>query len=66
MMMYSPKISEDLIHALYRIGKREKEPMTKVVDRFLRKSITDYLNENAISSEEVSADDIYDAGNISA
>lgn len=34
--MYSPKIREDLIPVLYRIGKEEQKPMTKVVDEILR------------------------------
>lgn len=34
--MYSPKIKEDLIPILYKIGKEEKKPMTKVVDEILR------------------------------
>ena len=45
ILTYSPKISEDLIPILYRIGKEEGKPMTKVVDRFLRDSIGKYLND---------------------
>ncbi len=37
--MYSPKISEDLIPILYRLRKKKKKPMTKVVDEILRKEL---------------------------
>ncbi len=38
--MYSPKIREDLIPKIYRLGKMYKKPMTEVVDEILRS----YLN----------------------
>ena len=34
--IYSPKINEELIPVLYKIGKMEKKPMTRVVDELLR------------------------------
>jgi hypothetical protein len=37
--MYSPKIKEDLIAQLYRIGKKENKSMTKLVDEILREGI---------------------------
>jgi hypothetical protein len=37
--MYSPKIKEDLINQLYRIGKRENKPMVFLVDEILREGI---------------------------
>lgn len=37
--MYSPKIKEDLINQLYRIGKRENKPITFLVDEILREGI---------------------------
>ncbi len=37
--MYSPKISEDLIPVLYRIGKAEGRPMTRIVDSLLRETL---------------------------
>lgn len=42
--VYSPKISEDLIPLIYKIGKNENKPMTKVVDVFLRESIERYVS----------------------
>jgi hypothetical protein len=47
--IYSPKISEDLIPVLYRIGKREKKPMTKIVDGFLRDAISTYISQSKVS-----------------
>ena len=37
--MYSPKIREELIPVLYKIGKLENKPMTRVVDELLRYAI---------------------------
>ena len=34
--MYSPKISEDLIPKIYRLGKATNRSMTRVVDDILR------------------------------
>jgi hypothetical protein len=37
--MYSPKIKEDLIPKIYRKAKKEKKPMTAIVDEILRKGL---------------------------
>lgn len=37
--MYSPKISEALIPALYRLGKARHIPMTRLVDSLIRKAL---------------------------
>ena len=37
--MYSPKIKEDLIHVLYKLAKKKKTPMTRLVDQLLRDSL---------------------------
>jgi hypothetical protein len=37
--MYSPKISEDLIPALYRLAKDRRKPMTRIVDKILRENL---------------------------
>ena len=34
--MYSPKISPDLIPALYHLAKRKKMPMTKLVNEIIQ------------------------------
>ena len=38
--MYSPKIREDLIPILYRMGQEQQKPMTRVVDEILRGYVT--------------------------
>jgi len=45
--MYSPKISEDLIPALYRWAKAEKMPMTRLVNQILKYAL------NLKASEEI-------------
>jgi len=37
--MYSPKISEDLVHALYFVARDRKMPMTKLVDKIIRHAL---------------------------
>jgi hypothetical protein len=46
VLTYSPKISEDLIPILYKIGKKENIPMTKVVDKLIRDALTRYNHEH--------------------
>ena len=48
--MYSPKISEDLIPALYHTAKAKHIPMTKLVrDLILKALASEELPENALS-----------------
>lgn len=37
--MYSPKISEDLIPDLYRLGKARNKPMTRIVNQILAEAL---------------------------
>ena len=37
--MYSPRIQPELIPVLYRIARDTKQPMTRLVDGFLREAI---------------------------
>ena len=37
--MYSPKISEDLVHALYFVAKDRKMPMTRLVNSMIRTAL---------------------------
>lgn len=37
--MYSPKISEDLIPDLYRLGKAKGKPMTTIVNKILAEAL---------------------------
>ena len=41
--MYSPKIKEDLIPVLYRLGKQKGKPITKLIDEILRKELAGTL-----------------------
>ena len=37
--LYSPKLSDDVIRALYREGQRRRMPMTRLADELLRRSL---------------------------
>lgn len=37
--MYSPKIDEELIGELYRLGQRLKKPMTAIVNEMIKESL---------------------------
>ena len=37
--MYSPRISEELIPALYKIAQSEQKPMTTLVSEMIRKEL---------------------------
>ena len=37
--MYSPKIREDLIPILFKLARRKKRPMTKLVDQIIRSQL---------------------------
>ena len=52
--MYSPKISEDLIPELYKLGKAMHKPMTEVVNSIL----TEYLSNVEIKEEEMMRNDV--------
>lgn len=54
MRIYSPKISDELIPIIYRIGRRERKPMTKVVDGFLRNAIDSYISGLDVDRDVVS------------
>ncbi|HEX3036003.1 MAG TPA: hypothetical protein VHT73_12920 [Thermodesulfobacteriota bacterium] len=60
--MYSPKISEDLIPRLYKVAKARGVPMTKLINRILKRSLI-YMerkemmkNQLDLPLEEVSDD----------
>lgn len=40
--MYSPKIAEDLIPALYRLRKERKIPMTRLVNIIIRNALASH------------------------
>jgi hypothetical protein len=37
--LYSPKLSDDVVRALYREGQRRRMPMTRLADELLRQSL---------------------------
>ena len=37
--LYSPKLSDDVVRALYREGRRRRMPMTRLADDLLRQSL---------------------------
>lgn len=43
--LYSPRLSDDVIRALYREGQRQRMPMTKLADRLLRQSLGSLTTE---------------------
>ena len=42
--MYSPKIKEEFIPYLYKRAKKEKEPMTQVVNNIIKKHVESEAN----------------------
>ena len=43
--LYSPKLSDDVVRALYREGLRRRQPMTIVADTLLRQSLARIAND---------------------
>jgi len=39
--MYSPKIDEELILRIYRLGKLKKMPMTRLVNQILQRGLSE-------------------------
>jgi hypothetical protein len=39
--LYSPKLSDDVVRALYREGLRRRMPMTRLADDLLRDALVD-------------------------
>ncbi len=37
--LYSPRLSDDVVRALYREGQRQRKPMTRVADELLRNAL---------------------------
>ena len=38
--LYSPRLSDDVVRALYREGQRRRMPMTRLADDLLRQSLS--------------------------
>jgi|GEM_PF-4640664 len=43
--LYSPKLSDDVVRALYREGLRRKKPLTRLADELLRQSFSAMTDE---------------------
>lgn len=39
--LYSPRLSDDVVRALYREGQRQKKPMTRLADELLRGALAE-------------------------
>ncbi len=48
--MYSPKINEDFISALYRLAKERKKPMTQLVNEIIGNYLADQGKEESHDS----------------
>jgi hypothetical protein len=51
--LYSPRLSDDVVRALYREGRRRNQPMTRLADALLRQA----LGSAAIEEEPESSPD---------
>ena len=43
--LYSPRLSDDVVRALYREGQRRRQPMTRLADDLLRQSLGAVVHE---------------------
>jgi hypothetical protein len=39
--LYSPRLSDDVVRALYRAGQRQRKPMTRLADELLRRALAE-------------------------
>ena len=49
--MYSPKINEEFIPALYRLAKERKKPMTQLVNEIIGNYLADQRKEESHDSD---------------
>jgi len=49
--MYSPKINEEFIPALYRLAKERKKPMTQLVNEIIGNYLADQRKEKSDVSD---------------
>lgn len=54
--MYSPKIDEGLIPALYRLAKQRKVPMTRLVNEMLRSALGESGEAPLVEAESSAGD----------
>ena len=39
--LYTPRLSDDVVRALYREGQRQRKPMTRLADELLRRALAE-------------------------
>lgn len=39
--LYSPRLSDDVVRALYREGQKQRKPMTRLADELLREALSE-------------------------
>jgi hypothetical protein len=48
--LYSPRLSDDVVRALYREGQRQRKPMTRLADELLRRALAETSAPAALPS----------------
>ena len=46
--LYSPRLSDDVVRALYREGQRRRMPMTRLADDLLRQSLGSLTRDSPV------------------
>ncbi len=46
--LYSPRLSDDVVRALYREGQRRRMPMTRLADDLLRQSLGSSVQDSPV------------------
>jgi hypothetical protein len=47
--LYSPRLSDDVVRALYREGQRRRMPMTRLADDLLRQSLGSFSQDAPVT-----------------
>ena len=47
--LYSPRLSDDVVRALYREGQRRRMPMTRLTDDLLRQSLGSSIRDTPVA-----------------
>ncbi len=51
--MYSPKIKERFIPILYRIARKRKMPMTRLVEEIIQEYLSNHLTEELLERGDI-------------
>lgn len=60
--LYSPRLSDDVVRALYREGQRRRMPMTRLADELLRDSLARLTPASFPEQRAVREDPAYQPG----